>query len=227
MGKQTATYQRLQSILIHSAFLGAPNEPCRQACPICTLCQQAVTTYLDTLLWESSNDLNLHDMLIASLGFCGRHSRELLTFGGQRLAVAVVERASLLAAIRRLPDLAAGDGPAPARFRLWPTRHGARPQAGKQGDLPPDIQPCPACERQANEAARGIDVLLAHLEEFADPLLANGGLCLPHFAQAARARDPVGRASLLAIEQRVLVGPHGKPGRVHPQAHGPPPHRVH
>src|SRR5262245_33754158 len=95
MRDTTATYQRLQLQIV------------QPGCPICGLCQEAVTTYLDTLLWESSTDLNVNAMLNASLGFCGRHSRELLNFGGQRLAAAVVERTSLLAALRVLPELAA------------------------------------------------------------------------------------------------------------------------
>ena len=202
MKKETATHQRLQSILA------------QEGCPICGLCQEAVNTFLDTLLWESSTDLNVHEMLSASLGFCGRHSRELLTFGGQRLAVAVVERASLLVAIRRLPDLAAATGePAharmrsplrsPLRFCPWQARQAARVQPGKHSDLPCGIKPCPACVRESNEEVRGIEVLLAHLEEFSGPLLAAGGLCLPHFVQATTAAGDLDRQTLLAIEQHV------------------------
>jgi hypothetical protein len=158
---------------------------------------------LDTLLWESSTDLNMAELLTASLGFCGRHSRELLTFGGQRLAVAVVERTALLAAIRRLPELASSTPEqSPSRLRLWQTRQGTK-QPVEPLALSNTVKPCPACVRQADEEARGIQVLLAHLAEFAGPLLAAGGLCLPHFVQATRAADVQGRATLLEIQQRV------------------------
>src|SRR5690242_18711038 len=190
MKNVTATYQRLQSMIAHPG------------CPICGLSQEAVATYLDTLLWESSTDLNVHAILTASLGFCGRHSRELLTFGGQRLAAAVVERASLLAAIQRLPDLATvAPGPSPSWFRPWSTRQEASQAPSEHLALPCDIKPCPACVRQANVEARGVEVLLAHLAEFSGPLLAAGGLCLPHFVQATRAANGGARESLLAIEQ--------------------------
>jgi hypothetical protein len=191
MAKETATYQQLQSILAH------------EGCPICRLSLQAVSTYLDTLLWESSTDLNVYELLTASLGFCGRHSRELLTFEGQRLAAAVVERTALLAAIRRLPDFATTTtGSAPPQFRLWPPRQQAKEQPSGHQILSGSVKPCPACGRQADEAARGIEVLLAHLGEFSGPLLAAGGLCLPHFVQATRAAGTQERAALLDIEQR-------------------------
>jgi hypothetical protein len=69
--------------------------------------------------------------------------------------------------------------------------------------LPCAIEPCPACVRQENEVARGLEVLLAYLEEFAAPLQRAGGLCLPHFVQAARAANRAERELLLAIEQGV------------------------
>ncbi|HXF61875.1 MAG TPA: DUF6062 family protein [Caldilineaceae bacterium] len=188
--ERTAVYQQLQEII---------NKP---GCPICGLSQLAVHTYLDMLLWESSTDLNVQEMLVASVGFCGRHSRQLLTFDGQRLAAAVVERASLLAALRRLPELAAPSGEPPARFSFGKARPKAKAQPARP-DLPAGVEPCPACIRQWSEEARGIDMLLKHLDEFAEPLLNAGGLCLPHFVQAAHTAEPPARATLLTIEQTV------------------------
>ena len=191
MQNKTATYQQLQQILV------------KQGCPICTLSEDAVVTFLDTLLWESSNDLNLHAILVASLGFCGGHSRQLLTFGGQRLAAAVVERAALLASLRRLPELATPtDRPRPAWWRWGQRWTRDRVQLSRRG-LPAGIEPCPACLRQFTEEARGIEVLLAHMDEFAAPLYQAGGLCLPHFVQATRAADGSTRDSLLAMQQQV------------------------
>jgi len=188
----TAAYQRLQALIIE------------EGCPVCHLSQEAATTYLDTILWESSTDLNVHELLTASLGFCGRHSRELLTFGGQRPAAAVVERSSLLAAIRRLPELVADAGsPPPSQFRLWGVRHQPRARKGEQPPLPDSIKPCPACVRQLDEETRGIKILLAHLEEFTSPLLAAGGLCLPHFLQAVSIANHTEREVLLSIQQSV------------------------
>jgi hypothetical protein len=192
MANVTATHQKLQSILA------------KPGCPICALSQQAVNTYLDTLLWESSTDLNVFELLSESLGLCGRHSRQLLEFGGQRLAAAVIERTALLAAIRRLPELASPPPePEPSRLRFWPALLGTRQQPVGPPTLPDTIKPCLACVRQWDEEGRAIVILLAHLHEFSGPLLAAGGLCLPHFIQAARTAGPRERAQLLSIQQQV------------------------
>jgi hypothetical protein len=192
MAKVTATHQKLQSILT------------KAGCPICRLSQAAVREYLDTLLWESSTDLNVYALLSASLGLCGRHSRELLNFGGQRLAAAVVERTALLAALRRLPELASPSAAQPAsRLVRWQARLGSKPQRAGRPSWPDSIQPCLACVRETDEEARGIEILLAHWREFSDPLLAAGGLCLPHFIQATDVAAAAERESLLAIQQQV------------------------
>jgi hypothetical protein len=189
MRDTTATYQQLQQTIV------------RPGCPICGLSVAAVKSYLDTLLWESSTDPNAYAMLGASLGFCGRHSRQLLDFGGQRPAAAVVERAALLATIRRLPDLVASI-PAPSKARLaWPWRAADIP--GDQEAPAQGIEPCPACVRAGHEEERATRVFLAHLDEFAGPLEAAGGLCLPHFIQVTRAAKAPARAVLLAIQQRI------------------------
>lgn len=192
MATESATHQRLQEIIT------------QQGCPICGLAQEAAYGYLDTLLWESTTDLNMHAILTASLGFCGRHSRQLLTYGGQRLGAAVVERTSLLAAIGRLPDLAVIADPPSPWYRLRQSRPKPQVQAAQVG-LIDSVQPCPACVREAAEEARGITVLLAHLDEFSGPLLGAGGLCLPHFVQTTRAASAPKRAALLEIEQRAWV----------------------
>ncbi len=191
MRDTTATYQQLQLVIA------------KTGCPICALSEDAVETYLDTLLWESSTDVNLHDMLGASLGFCGRHSRQLLSFGGQRLAAAVLEQASLLAAIRRLPELAASPVERSTGWgrlgTLW-----QKPKApAATTALSRLVAPCPACVRQATEEARGLEVLLTHIDEFASPLQQAGGLCLPHFTQLAHLANATQRATLLVIQQQV------------------------
>lgn len=197
MKDTTAAYQRLQTLILE------------KGCPVCHLSQEVATTYLDTILWESSTDLNVHNMLTASIGFCGRHSRALLDFGGQRLAAAVVERASLLAAIHRLPDLTAAAVQAPAsQFRLWPARQGdtTEASAGARPAMPGGIQPCPACVREITEENRAIQVLLAHMGEFSAPLLEAGGLCLPHFLQTMRRAHERERAVLSSIQQEAWAG---------------------
>lgn len=188
MRDTTATYQRLQLQIV------------QPGCPICGLCTEAVTTYLDTLLWESSTDLNVTAMLKASLGFCGRHSRELLTFGGQRLAAAVVERTSLLATLGVLPELAtSATKPSSTWFGRRQTRQPGT--AGEDARMPEGTKLCPACVRQRNEEERAVTSLLAHLDEFSEPLLAAGGLCLPHLVLTVTAAKPAARTKLVTLQQ--------------------------
>src|SRR5215207_4078520 len=92
---QSATYQQLQLALK------------KVGCPICQLGQQTGHGYLDGILWESVNDPSTREKLIGSLGFCGRHTRETLTFAGERLGVAIIQRAVLKEVARRLPAAAA------------------------------------------------------------------------------------------------------------------------
>ncbi len=192
MAKISATYQQLQEIIANPG------------CPICGLVQRTLYTYLDTLLWESSTDENLQAMMVASLGFCGRHSRQLLTFGGQRLAAAVVERAALLATMRRLPELAAAAEPPPARLRLKRAFSRAR-EGPPRPHLTDYVEPCPACMREATEEVRGINELVKHLDEFSVALFDAGGLCLPHFVQAAHAANASQRSVILQLEQQILA----------------------
>lgn len=191
MSDTTATYQQLQLLIA------------KPGCPICALSEAAVETYLDTLLWESSTDVNLHNMLDASLGFCGSHSRQLLTFGGQRLAAAVVERASLLAAIRRLPELATASVASPSRLERLRQRWSRRNVAPVHPTSSSPVAQCPACVRQSGEEVRGFEVLLRHLDECASPLQRAGGLCLPHFIQITHLANAAQRATLLSIQQQV------------------------
>ena len=90
-----ATYQQLQIALQNAG------------CPICRLGQEAGRSYLDGLLWESVNDPRIQREIAEGGGFCGRHSRELLTFPGSRLGAAILERAVLRQALQALDDAGA------------------------------------------------------------------------------------------------------------------------
>lgn len=188
---RTATYQQLQKVIRGTG------------CPICRLGLAAVKVYLDTMMWESSTDVNVHEMMTASVGFCGRHSRELLSFGGQRLAAAVLERAALLAAQKRLPELVEGMAEPTQRLSHRLLRVGVRRDGFEPWSRPANMAPCPVCVRQAAEEQRGIDELLAHWDELEAPLLAAGGLCLPHLLTATAAASDVQQRKLLLLQDRV------------------------
>lgn len=192
MSKSSATYQQLQTIMA---------EP---GCPICAHGLQAARAYLDSLLWESVNDAGIRESLVASLGFCGRHSRELLTFSGERVGVAILQRAALQAAVSRLEQ-----SPPPAQptliQRFQDTFAGPERPASEAGPSPSSQQSCPACIHQDQAEARGLETLLAHLVgDLDEPLRSAGGLCRPHLQQALQSeREPRVRGILTQLHRQV------------------------
>ncbi len=211
MERQSATYYQLLTMLSE-----------KPGCPICHLGQQAGRQYLDGLLWESVNDPGIRDELLASLGFCGRHSRELLTFAGERLGVAILQRAVLQEALARLQDV-----PLPAGRTLFQRlrrellqagdRRGAPGQSHRAGKVEEgaDVPPCPACLHQTAVEQRALQELLARLvDELDEPLARAGGLCWIHLQQGLQGcggspLDAPTRTALLTIHRRLwseLVG---------------------
>jgi hypothetical protein len=188
---RSATYRQLQ------AALETPG------CPVCHLGQKAGRNYLDGLLWESVTDPDVSAGLVNSLGFCGRHSRESLSFSGRRLGVAITQQTMLRAAVRGLEK-----HPAPSGPTLWQRVQGGlarnrRPAAG-EGRFP-SLQPCPPCIIQEEAEERALQALLAHfLEDLDEPLQAAGGLCWPHLQEALRlCRQPPVHAALIDLHRRL------------------------
>jgi hypothetical protein len=195
---QSATYQQLQLLLA---------EP---GCPICRLSNKLVHKYLDGLLYESVNDPGIRATLVKSLGFCYRHSRELLTFPWERAGVAIVQRAVLQEALRRLPTLAFS--PPPTLLQKIQDRF-----ASSSGQAEPEPSPasfqesCPACQQQAQVEERALQTLVEKLvNDLAESLRVAGGLCLPHLEQALRSsQQATTRTLLLQLHQTLweqLVG---------------------
>lgn len=173
-----SAYQELKAMLALSG------------CPMCRAAAQSGRRFLDALLFESVTDPDIRAKLAASLGFCNRHHRQLLTFPGERLGVAIIEQALLKEALRRL---AAGQGPG--------RRSGWRSRLGAGAAEPAALEPCPACSQESDAAGRVLSVLLQHLEGDLDrPLQAAGGLCWPHL-RLALARRPAAHDALVAIHE--------------------------
>ena len=166
-------------------------------CPLCHIGQKTAHSYLDNLLWGSVNDPELRAELDKLLGFCGKHSRQMMTFQGERLGVAIVHHAMLKEALRRLQNV---DAP---QSRSLSQRLGLRKSVG--GDTPPVIEPagqCPVCAKQAEIEARALDALVENLVDDLDgPLREAGGLCWEHLGLALqRCRDEPTQAALIELQ---------------------------
>lgn len=187
MSKESAYYQELQQIL---AMPG---------CPVCHVGHKSAHGQLDALLWDSVNDPESREKIGHTLGFCSEHSRELLTFQGERLGATIIEQAVLKEALQRLqqgrPTQASGWR---QRLAVDVRRQGSEPAERPGGR-------CPVCANQAEIEARSLRSLLEHLVDDLDrPLAAAGGLCWPHLDQALRSTsDARVRSALVEVHGQV------------------------
>ncbi len=187
MSQQSYFYQELQEML---------QQP---GCPICHVGRKVARGQLDALLYDSVTDRDSRDKLTNSLGFCSMHSRDLLTFPGERLGATIIEWALLREAQRRLR--ASG----PAAGASWRQRLLGQPSASSA--LAAD-DPCPVCANQAKLEARSLEELLEHLVgDLETPLAAAGGLCWPHLELAMRsASDARVHGVLVSLHDQVWQG---------------------
>jgi hypothetical protein len=186
VSKQSVFYQELQGILE------------KPGCPICHVGRKTARGRLDALLYDSVNDPESRERLARVMGFCSAHSRELLTFPGERLGATIVEQAVLKEALRRLQDI---EPAGHSGLRGW-LRTGSQPS-----DVAPlgVAGPCPVCADQADIEQRSLRSLVEHLgNDLEVPLEQAGGLCWPHLELALRtSRDSGVRASLVAVHSRI------------------------
>lgn len=184
MAKDSFYYQELRDMLQ------------KPGCPVCHVGRKVAHSQIDALLYDSVTDKDSREKLAESMGFCSAHSRELLSFPGERLGATIIGWAVLREAQRRLqrstPASATG-----IRQRL-------RGQGAGESSLAP-AGPCPVCKNQAELEARSLRELLEHLVgDFDRPLLAAGGLCWPHLELAMRsANEPAVHGVLVKLHSDV------------------------
>ena len=187
MSQQSYFYQELKEML---------QQP---GCPICHVGYKVARSQLDALLYDSVTDKDSREKLAGSMGFCSAHSRDLLSFPGERLGATIIEWALLREAQRRLK------GSAPAAGSSWRLRLRGQPSASSS--LAAE-DPCPACTHKAEIEARSLRELLEHLVgDLEKPLAAAGGLCWPHLDLAMRsANDPRVHSALVNLHDQVWQG---------------------
>jgi hypothetical protein len=170
----------------------------KPGCPLCHVAEKVGRAYLENLLWASVNDPELRGKLDESLGFCGRHSRDLFTFSGERLGTAIIQQAMLKEALRRLHRAQPpGQRSVFQRIQVGLKREGE--MAAEAAALPPKGA-CPVCQHQHKWVKRSREELLAHLVGDLDaPLRAAGGLCWDHLDQALATGDAQTFAALVEL----------------------------
>jgi hypothetical protein len=157
------------------------------ACPICRLCERAVASHLDHLLYADVTSVERRAEIRAAQGFCAEHAQALQEIG-RALGIAIIYKDVLDNLLRALPA-------APAPRRLL-----GRPSAGDP--LPPPAA-CPACLYSDVMQEVYIGGLIKHLDnpEFRQALTASDGLCLTHFRATAGHKMDAGRRDFLLAQQ--------------------------
>ena len=83
----------------------------KPGCPVCHVGRKVARGQINSLLYDSVTDKDSREKLAESLGFCNLHSRELLSFPGERLGATIIEWAVLREAQRRLQRSAPAGAP--------------------------------------------------------------------------------------------------------------------
>jgi hypothetical protein len=184
------------------ALLEALAQP---GCPICRLGARAVARALESLAYEQVTDPAVQARFAAALGLCASHGRQLLNRTSSGQGVAILYRAVIAAALRRLEQVSAE--PAGGLLSLVRGRRADGPAPGLAA-LSPDA-PCPACQVEADAEQRAAQVLLEQLShpDARSAYERSPGLCLPHLRLAltlARPRQRPAAALLLAHAASIL-----------------------
>lgn len=149
-------------------------------CPVCAIVERHVLRYLDMLLYEHVNDLQMREEMRRVGGFCNAHAWWLVThMRGAALGAAIIYR-DVLHALRE--RMATSGGPILPGSRI---RRGLSPFARSAPATDPHAG-CPACAVRLREEEAFLGTLLDHSGEwqFMERYTASQGLCFVHLDQA-------------------------------------------
>jgi len=190
-------------------------QACRQpGCPVCRLEQRAVERYIDSLFYESVNDIQVRERLRASLGFCHEHAwlavdKKL----GNALGFAIIYHDVINNVLRQLES----ESPPPVTQR-WanmlkqvPEQVSALVKKALYAFTPQ--KHCIACQQKDKTLHLIISAFVEDLNqlETMEALRSSDGLCLPHLKKVFETvSDPAVYSSLLSIHREKLESLRGE-----------------
>ncbi len=172
-----------------------------KGCAICHISQKAVEHFLDAILYESVNDPDVRQHVLASLGFCNRHAWQMRKLGGNALGMAILHRSAVNQWQKQLAEVPKPDRR--TKFQKYRDQVARANHAKKS---------CLGCEKQVEIEARYIEAVLKSITdpEFSRLLDASAGFCRRHFAQACKtALDSETLNALVKMETEInrrLIG---------------------
>jgi hypothetical protein len=152
----------------------------QQGCAVCRLVERAGSSYLEYLLYDLVNDLDVQKEFRASLGFCAGHARGMLE-KGDGLGVAILYRAAvkeLLGLLSKTPDAPRSQG---SLAKLLGRPNKADPAIPEPGDG------CMVCNAEGEAERRYLQVLLdgARDGSLDDLVGGSGSVCVRHLSRAS------------------------------------------
>jgi len=178
--KLTGTERRMNALNLHKFDL--METFAKPGCPVCLLLKRCDVRTLDSLLYESVNDVFVRERIRRSLGFCNYHSGvlekipkttspDLLSVGGAALGIAII----YLDLVETLAE----------QLKSSPIVSSIRRSLTDSKAI------CPLCVgREELETAYLRTVLLnIHDPDFREKYSASDGLCARHMQKAFRLRE--------------------------------------
>lgn len=186
-------------------------EACAQpGCPLCRLTEASVSRYLDALMYELVNDIEMRDRLRRSFGFCNTHAHQLLKTVGLSLGIGILYRDLANTALKQLEQVKFSSPRSltlrTAKEALDRNQPSAATEQAVAALTPPES--CPACAYQADKENRLLAVMLDLLkdERMRTALQTSAGLCLPHLRRAFQlTRDESAFETLVSLARDRLT----------------------
>lgn len=156
----------------HHEFL----EACTQTgCPVCRLGAQTVRRQLKSLFYEYVNDREMRANLVKSLGFCGEHTRLLLSHKiADTLGASIIYEHLVKVILREFPTPSANMQPKELSRKI------SAFVSASNG-----LGECPACARRDEAVKYTLSQITSALDNttLLDALEKSDGFCFPHLSQ--------------------------------------------
>jgi len=156
----------------HHEFL----EACTQTgCPVCRIGAQTVRRQLKSLFYEYVNDREMRANLVKSLGFCGEHTRLLLSHKiADTLGVSIIYEHLVKVILREFPISASNTQPKELSRKI-----------GSFVSASEGLGKCQACNRRDEAVNYTLSQIAGALDNatLVDALEKSDGFCFPHLSQ--------------------------------------------
>lgn len=160
-------------------------------CPICYIRQQAGARYISNLLWESVNDVETRERIVASLGYCPEHTLLLASMEvdrhGSAMGTSIIYEHLAQVVVHRLETWHPPEERA-SQWRIFIQRILGWLKVAPSRRPPKNVlsvdASCRVCQIADGSAQFSLSNLLEELETHLDKwkrlLAASDGLCLQH-----------------------------------------------